>query len=406
LLGRRFFKDRHNPQAQKRWLERLGIYASPPPPPGGIWIHAVSVGEFLAVVSLIRNCQIHFPNKPIIITTTTPTAAAQVDRIFSNQVIQVYFPYDLPWIVKRFLNHFKPAIGLIVETELWPNLFSVCQQMQVPVFIINACLSMRSLKGYQRCKILSGAMMDRIQTVCAQSEQEGARFVSLGLKADHLSITGNLKFDQTLPIGIIEKGHTLRTQWGLHRPVWIAASTHPGEENIILNTFKQLRQTVVDLLLVIAPRHPDRSSDVIQMIQDAGYEPVRRSHSAVPNLNTAVYLIDTLGELNLFYSASDIAFVGGSFVPIGGHNVLEPALFAVPIVVGPSMFNCLEVMAPLKAVGGLVQVQDEAQLTTAVAAWLSAPTTRRKAGLKAQQVLEENRGAVSKTIACMQVLLQ
>jgi 3-deoxy-D-manno-octulosonic-acid transferase len=324
-----------------------------------------------------------------------------VQRVFGDQVIHVYFPYDLSLFIQGFLKHFKPAIALIMETELWPNLLWVCEKSRVPVLIINACLSLRSLGGYQRFKILSAAMMNRITRVCAQTEEEGERFLSLGLKPDRLCITGNLKFDQLLPVGIGEQSQVLREQWGSHRLVWIVASTHQREEAIILEIFKILRESFSDLLLVIAPRHPDRCLEVANLIRAVGYEPVIRSMAQVPHMETAVYLVDTLGELNLFYSASDVAFVGGRLVPNGGHNVLEPALFAVPILVGPYMFNCLEVMNPLKNVGALVQISDQAGLMSALATWLSDPVARKQAGLQAQHIVEENRGAVSKTIACI-----
>lgn len=406
LLGRRLFKDRRNAQERKRWLERFGVYSQAFSQSGSIWIHAVSVGEFLAVLSLVRACKAHFPDRPIIITTTTPTAAAQVQRVLGDQVVHAYFPYDLIFVMCRFLNHFKPAIALIVETELWPNLLWVCEKNHLPVLVINACLSQRSLRGYQRFKILSTAMMNRINKVCAQTEEEGSRFLSLGLKPDRLCITGNLKFDQLLPVGIGEQSQVLREQWGRYRPVWIAASTHRGEEAIILQVFKTLGKTFPDLLLVLAPRHPERCSEVKKMIHEAGYEPLIRSTATLPHLDTAVYLVDTLGELNLFYSASDVAFVGGSLVPVGGHNVLEPALFAVPILVGPYMFNCLEVVSPLKNVGALVQIPDQAGLMSALATWLSDPVGRKQAGLEAQRIVEENRGAVLKTLDCIQNLLQ
>lgn len=248
--------------------------------------------------------------------------------------------------------------------------------------------------------------MNRIHKVCAQTEEEGARFLSLRLNPDRLCITGNLKFDQLFPVGIGEQSQVLREQWGSDRAVWIVASTHRNEEAIILQVFRVLRESFADLLLVIAPRHPERFLEVAKLIRESGYEPVIRSTAQVPHAETAVYLVDTLGELNLFYSASDVAFVGGSLVPIGGHNVLEPALLAVPILVGPYMFNCLEVMNPLKNVGALIQISDQAGLVRALVTWLSDPVARKQAGLNAQRIVEENRGAVSKTLACIQSLLQ
>ncbi len=405
LVIRRWFKDRHYPDARPRWSEYLGLYKKPSPPPGGVWIHAVSFGEFVAVLPFIRACLAQFPDRSIIVTTTTPTASRQVTKTLGHLVSHVYFPYDLPFCMSRFLKWSRPAIALIVETELWPNCLIACEKSKIPVLIISGCLSLRSYQGYKRFKPLIQGMLNRIQKVCAQSKRDANRFVDLGLKTDRLIITGNMKFDQTLPEGAIEQGMALRAYWGVSRPVLMAVSTHDGEEEALLRVFRTLKGSFPDLILVIAPRHPERFDSVHQLIVRENFVVVRRSLNQSPRAQTEVYLADTMGELNRLYSAADVVFVGGSLVPIGGHNVLEPALVGVPILVGPYMDNALESMQLLAKVGALVQAHDTAALISATATWLGDPLARSQAGVAAKAVVEQNRGALQRTLACVEEIL-
>ena len=405
LVLRRWLKDRPYPDARGRWLEYLGFYKQPALPPGGVWIHAVSFGELVAVLPFIRACLKRFPTKTIIVTTTTPTASAHLRKTLGTSVAHVYFPYDVPFCMNRFLGWSRPAIALIVETELWPNCLVACEKSAVPVLIISACLSLRSWRGYQRCKPLIRGMLDRVHTVCAQSKRDADRFFSLGLKTDRLMISGNIKFDQTLPEGAIEQGLALRAHWGTSRPVLMAASTHAREEEALLSAFEALRSSFSDLMLVIAPRHPERFDSVYALVLQKSFSVARRSLAQIPGVDTAVYLADTLGELNRLYSAADIVFVGGSLVPIGGHNVLEPALVGVPVMVGPHMEDTFESMQLLQKAGALIQVHDTAALVSAVATWLGDPLARKQAGIAAQAVVERNRGALDKTLACVEAVL-
>ncbi len=416
LCLRRWIKDRpYTKQASSkisgsrcfaaRWPERFGVYQAPRMPVGTLWIHAVSVGELLAAIPLIQACQLRFPDRSILVTTTTPTASIQAQKILGPHVAHVYFPYDLPSVMQRFLKWARPDLCMILETELWPNCLNRCIALGVPVLLINACLSLRSLRGYQACAPLSRAMMRGLTQVCVQSEREAAHFLSLGLSPDRIVVSGNIKFDKPLPTDIVAQGGALRRAWGAQRCVWIAASTHPGEEELLLKVFAALRQSFPDLLLILVPRHPDRAEAILKMVYQSGFEAVLRTHSIEPGPETVVYLVDTLGELLTFYSAADLAFVGGSFVPIGGHNVLEPAAIGIPMIVGPHMHNTLDSMAVLQQTAALVQVQDESALMAAVATWLGDPVRRKEAGAEGKKVVAHHRGALEKSLACVEALL-
>jgi 3-deoxy-D-manno-octulosonic-acid transferase len=299
--------------------------------------------------------------------------------------------------MQRLLTIYAPKILILIETELWPNCLSVCKRNHIPVAIINGRLSPHSVRGYQWLGVVIKQMLDNVDLVCAQSERDGAHFIKLGLDPKRLAVHGNIKFDLILKEGIEEQGRALRKTWGNDRLVFIAASTHAGEEEQILTVFREIQTHVHDLLLIIVPRHPERFPAVAEMIGKNGFSYVQRSTADSPSEKTQVYLGDTMGELNLLYSASDVAFVGGSLVAIGGHNVLEPAALSVPVVVGPYMHNFVEITDILLRAKGLIQVADQQALITAVSYWLSHPQDRKKAGENAKAVVEMNRGAVNKT---------
>jgi 3-deoxy-D-manno-octulosonic-acid transferase len=396
LLLRLLWKSRGNPAYRRHWAERFGFFKAPAKT-GGLWVHAVSVGETMAAVPLIREFQKRFPDLPIVITSTTPTGRACAKSIFKDEVFQVYFPYDLSSCIQRFLKNLQPKLLVVMEKELWLNCFSICRQQLVPIYIVNASLSRHSLKGYQRFKTLIRGLLECMTMVFAQSETDADRFLELGVEQKHLMITGNMKFDIAIQEALETAGKQYRAGFS-NRPVWIAASTHIGEEEQILVAFRQVLEQVNNALLILVPRHPERFGSVATLIEQQGYTAVKRTSGLPVTENTQVLLGDTMGELTFFYALSDVAFVGGSLVAVGGHNTLEPAALGVPVIVGPHVHNCMDITKLLLEAGGLLQVSDSDGLAHAVLRWFSAPDKRQVAGEAAKSVVEKNRGAVKKIV--------
>jgi 3-deoxy-D-manno-octulosonic-acid transferase len=359
------------------------------------WIHAVSVGEVEAAVPLIRALQ---ARERVLLTTTTPTGSARVRALFGNSLTHVYLPYDLPDVVRRFLDGYRPRMAIFMETEIWPNLFAGCGRRAIPLYIVNARLTEKSARGYRRLRGLVAATLAHVATVCAQSQADAARFVLLGLPEERLAVTGNLKFDLTVPEDLPEQGRTLRANLFGRRPVWIAASTHAGEEEQVLEAFLSLRRDYPDLLLLLAPRHPERSPEIRALCQKRELNCVARSAGTPCTPGTAVFILDTLGELKLFYAAADIAFIGGSLVPAGGHNVLEPAALGMPILFGPLMHNFAEISRKLLTDEGAIQIHSHTELAEQVSRLLADATARRQLGEKARLFLDANRGALAVTL--------
>lgn len=406
-----FWRGRKNPDYRQRWAERLGIF-KPPAWTGAVWIHAVSFGEAIAAISIIKAFQKQYPEIPLVITTTTPTGSKQIQTQLMgashsqpNNLFHVYFPYDLPWTFTRFLKRLRPRLCVIMETELWPNCLQVCRKFKLPVIIANARLSFQSMKKYQWIKPIMREMLSSLACVAAQSQRDGEHYLSLGLPPQQLQIMGNVKYDLTLPEGLTEQASIWRAHWGQNRPVFIAASTHAPEEEEILKAFVKIKEQHKDTLLIIVPRHRHRFSDVADKIRQQGFSLVTRSSGVLPDASTEVFLGDTMGEMLLFYAVSDIAFVGGSFAPVGGHNTLEPSAFGVPSIVGPHVHNFTEITATLKAAGALQQVQDGEALVAVVNDWLNQPEKRRQAGDQGKKTVAENRGAIQKLLGLMQPYL-
>ncbi|MBL4865422.1 MAG: lipid IV(A) 3-deoxy-D-manno-octulosonic acid transferase [Pseudomonadales bacterium] len=309
-----------------------------------IWVHAVSVGETLAAVPVIERLLERYPDEDILVTTMTPTGSERVKAVFGERVYHVYAPYDLPGAVKRFVRRYNPRLLIVMETELWPNIIHYSHQAGCPSIIANARLSARSAAGYKKLSRLTQLMLAEISLLAAQAKPDAQRFLSLGLKPSQLTVTGSIKFDLAIDENLKIASLKTREQWGKGRLVFIAASTHVGEDEQILAVFDKLKASFPSLLLVIVPRHPERFDTVAQMIETHGFNMARRSlHDAEDNeklmAGVDVLLGDTMGELLLLYGASDVAFVGGSLVSTGGHNVLEPLAYGVPAIVGPHMFN-------------------------------------------------------------------
>ena len=401
-LLRLYWRGRQDPGHRRRWRERLGLI--PTLPAGGLWVHAVSVGETRAALPLIRALLERYPDWPLLVTTTTLTGSRQVREALGEQVQHVYAPYDLPGAVARFLRQTRPRLAVIMETELWPNLLRQCAVAGIPTLIANARLSERSARGYARIRGLTAPMLRDITLIAAQAEADAERFRALG--AHHVQVTGNLKYDLALPNDLPEQGRRLRRErLGENRPVWIAASTHAGEDEQVLEAFATLRAHWPELLLLLVPRHPERFDSVAALCQQRGLSVIRRSEQRPCASDTAVFLGDSMGELLLFYAAADLVFVGGSLVPTGGHNVLEPALLGLPVLFGPHMFNFTEAGERLLEADAAWRVADAAELAAQVDRLLTDSALRQNAGQRGQAVVERHRGALAALLDCIRMLL-
>ena len=401
-LLRLYWRGRHDAGHRRRWRERLGFF--PPLPSGCLWVHAVSLGETRAALPLIRALLERYPDQPLLVTTTTLTGSRQVREALGERVLHVYAPYDLPGAVRRFLRQTRPRLAVIMETELWPNLLRQCAVAGIPTMIANARLSERSARGYARIRRLTASMLRDVTLIAAQAEADADRFRALG--APRVEVTGNLKYDLSLPDDLPERGWQLRRELlGEERRVWIAASTHAGEDEPILAALALLRPRWPELLLLLVPRHPERFDGVAALCRQQGCKLVRRSEQRACAPDTAVFLGDTMGELLLFYAAADLAFVGGSLVDTGGHNVLEPALLGLPVLFGPHMFNFTEASQRLLAAEAAWQVTDAAALATAVDRLLADPELRRTVGQRGRAVVERHRGALAALLDGVETLL-
>ncbi|MBQ0213189.1 lipid IV(A) 3-deoxy-D-manno-octulosonic acid transferase [Proteus vulgaris] len=397
---RLLLRSRKAPAYRKRWGERYG-FCKGKVVPQGILLHSVSVGETLAAVPLVRALRHHYPDLPITVTTMTPTGSERVRSAFGDDVYHVYLPYDLPGSVNRFLKTVDPKLVIIMETELWPNLISKLHQRKIPLIIANARLSERSAAGYQKLGSFVKTMLQKITLIAAQNQEDGERFIELGLKRSHLHVTGSLKFDISVTPELAARAVALRRQWAAHRPVWIATSTHEGEETIILETHKKLLTQFPQLLLILVPRHPERFPKAEQLTRDAGLKYTLRSTDAVPDAQTQVVIGDTMGELMLLYGIADLAFVGGSLVERGGHNPLEAAAHAIPVIMGPHTFNFKNICAKLDQAEGLITVTDSESMATAIASLLNDEDYRRYYGRHAVEVLHENQGALLRLLTLL-----
>ncbi|WP_130619275.1 lipid IV(A) 3-deoxy-D-manno-octulosonic acid transferase [Dyella amyloliquefaciens] len=394
------YRDYH-----KRWRERFGFFDAPGFS-GSLWVHAVSVGEVNAAEPLIKALRNDYPNAPLVVTTVTPTGSERVRQLFGDSVFHVYLPYDLPFAVTRFLRRVRPRLAIIVETEIWPNLYFACRNRGIPLMIVNARLSERSLRGYKPMGGLVARALSCVSQIAAQSRTDAARYRELGADPEKIVVTGNLKFDMPVPYDAELKGDELRHQWGHLRPAWIAGSTHEGEELPVLEAHLEVLTRWPDALLLIAPRHPERFKLVENSARSLGFTVGTRSADRVPSASHQVFVIDAMGELMPFYAASNLAFVGGSLVPIGGHNVLEPAALSTPVLVGPHTFNFEEITLTLIQEGGAMRVNSAEELGTHVLQLLRDEPRRDRMGMVARIVFDSERGAVKRVMGMIDRLLQ
>ena len=382
-----------------RWNERYAqLDALPALPPGALWVHAVSVGEVNAAIPLVNALRQRHPGRPLLITTITPTGSARVRALWGDAVHHVYLPYDLHGMVRRFLERVRPALAVVIETELWPNLFVACARAEVPVVIANARLSERSLRGYRWMGPLIRLALSGVRLIAAQSEADAARFRVLAGDQVRIEVTGNLKFDQPLPQASRDEALGWR-QACAGRPVWVAASTHADEEAAVLEAHRRLLAGHPSALLLWAPRHPERFGPVAARIGEAGLSLRRRQVERSPDGQCQVFLIDSLGELPGFLAAGDVAFVGGSLCDVGGHNLLEPASLGLPVLSGPHTFNFAEITALLREVDALEIVADAEQLAAAIDGLWKQPERARARGRAGRQRIDRERGALARTLA-------
>lgn len=410
IVLRLLWRSRRAPAYRRRIGERFGWFGedggiSVPGQGDGIWVHAVSVGETIAAAPMIRRLQERYPSARIVVTTMTPTGSERVRALFGDSVDHVYAPYDVPDCIARFLNRTRPQLAIIVETELWPNTIHACAAHGIPLLVANARLSARSARGYRRLRALAEPMMAELTRVVAQNAADGERFVELGLPRERLRVSGSIKFDLALEPELRERAAEIRAGWGAERLVWIAASTHEGEESIALEAHRRLRARHPDALLVLVPRHPERFGPVAALVERMGLHVQRRSAGRPLDADTAVLLGDTMGELLCLYGCADIAFVGGSLIPRGGHNMLEPAAWGLPLITGHSDFNFREISALLQQADALAQVADVGELAAQLQALAADPMQRSRCGAAARQVVDANRGALDKLMAEIEALL-
>ncbi|WP_085685262.1 MULTISPECIES: lipid IV(A) 3-deoxy-D-manno-octulosonic acid transferase [unclassified Pseudomonas] len=397
---RLWLRSRKAPAYAKRIGERFS-YGMPALQPGGIWVHAVSVGESIAAAPMIRALLQRYPQLPITVTCMTPTGSERIHAMFADEprIQHCYLPYDLPCAAARFLDRVQPKLAVIMETELWPNHIHQCAKRAIPVALANGRLSERSAKGYGRFSKLTAPMLAEMSLFAVQTEAEAQRFRDLGARPETVEVTGSIKFDLTIDPQLLQRAAELRGQWqAQERPVWIAASTHEGEDDVVLNAHRRLLANHPDALLILVPRHPERFNSVFELCQREGFATVRRSTGANVDAQTSVLLGDTMGELLFLYALADSAFVGGSLVPNGGHNLLEPAALAKPVISGPHLFNFLDIAAQLRSAGALAEVDDAEGLATEVQRLFELPRDAQRMAEAGLSVMRRNQGALQRLL--------
>ena len=398
VVARLWWRGRRAPAYRQRIAERFGRFEQHVAH-GGIWVHAVSVGEVIAAAPLVRALQQRHPAIGITVTTMTPTGSERVRALFGNAVCHVYAPYDLPCSIARFLHRVQPRLLIVIETELWPNTIHACAARGIPVLLANARLSEKSARGYRRFGAVTAPMLRALSKVVAQHADDGRRFVELGLTPQKLAISGSIKFDIALDAELLARAARTRSEWrGAGRFIWIAASTHAGEDEVVLQAHRLLRARISDALLILVPRHPERFNDAAALVAGHGLGLVRRSVTRRVPGDIAVLLGDTMGELLFLYGCVDCAFVGGSLVARGGHNMLEPAAWGLPILTGPSDFNFREISALLQREQALIVIDDAQALAQQLIQLASDTTQRQRRGAAASRVVADNRGALVKLL--------
>ncbi|EPT2694371.1 lipid IV(A) 3-deoxy-D-manno-octulosonic acid transferase [Vibrio vulnificus] len=388
----------NKPKFGKRWKEHFGITPTLDGQNQPLWIHAVSVGESLAAIPLIKAIKEKTPDQVIVVTTTTSTGAEQIAKL-GNLVEHRYMPIDFAFAVRGFLKAINPAKMLIIETELWPNTLATVHKANIPIIVVNARLSEKSQQNYAKVQPLFNLIHPCLGKVLCQSQADADRFAKLGIPTNKLSVTGSIKFDIHISDEIKHQGAELRTLLGQQRPVWIAASTHKGEDEQVLDAHRQVLETHPNALLILVPRHPERFDSVFELCQTQGFETVRRTQAHSIADSTQVYLGDTMGEMLVLLGAADVCFMGGSLVgdKVGGHNVLEPAALGVPVIIGPSYYNFKEITEELLA-ENCISVNTADTLPTSLGELFDDPDHREKLITNASKVVKCNQGSLQHTM--------
>ncbi len=416
------WRARRQPEYLRHWGERFGFFAAVTCPQSGIpgmqsqpaptiWLHAVSVGETRAAQPLVAALRERYPEHRILFTHMTPTGRATSEALFGDSVERIYLPYDTPWAMRRFLRHYRPQFGLIMETELWPNLIAACRNAGVPLCLVNARLSQRSAKRYASFPALTRGALQSLAAIGAQSADDAARLTALGARS--VTVTGNIKFDIEAPAEQLELGRELRARCG-SRPIWLAASTREGEEALILEAWRKalhgtgpiVMQSGIPLrdgaggtaLLVIVPRHPQRFDEVARLAAERGFALQRRSENAAVAAATQVLIGDSMGEMFAFYAAADIAFIGGSLLDFGSQNLIEAAACGTPVLIGPSTRNFADAAREAVACGAARTIVDAGDLVRQVLALLADDASRRAMGAEGRAFAERHRGATVRTL--------
>ena len=407
-LVRLLWRSRRAPAYRERWAERIGLFPRQrrAQMQSEIWVHAVSVGEVQAAQPLIRHLLSAEPPRSVMVTTTTPTGARRLHELFGDRVKHCYTPLDAPGIMRRFLDAVAPKLVLVLETEVWPNMLLTCEIKGVPVILANARLSARSARGYARFRSFAATVMKRFAVIAAQTDDDAGRFEDLGVPSDRIAVTGSIKFDIRLPASLPDQAEVMRRGWGCNRPVWVAASTHEGEDEPVLAAHGLILARYPGALLVLVPRHPERFDRVASLVQRQGFSLARRSQGQMVTPRTQVYLGDTMGELTAMLAAADAAFIGGSLVPIGGHNALEAAAVGIPVAIGSEVFNFAAITELLVREGAAVQVDGAETLAACMMGWLGDATERTRIGENGLRVVERNRGAIDRLLRLVEDQLE
>ncbi|TVO35949.1 lipid IV(A) 3-deoxy-D-manno-octulosonic acid transferase [Vibrio algivorus] len=402
------YKSKPNkPKFGSRWKEHFGV--TPPlenQSQAPVWIHTVSVGETIAATPFIRALKQKYPNIPIVITTTTSTGAEQAAKL-SDIAEHRYMPLDLPFAIKGFIRKVRPQAMLIMETELWPNTLHYVAKANIPITVINARLSERSANRYQKFQSVFDLFAQNLSKILCQHSDDAKRFIELGMNEKNVHITGSLKFDISVSDSVISEGRSLRQQLGKNRPIWVAASTHQGEDEQVLTSHRQLLQTYPDALLILVPRHPERFNTVHQLCQKEGFKISRRTEKADNLQQAQVYLANTMGEMMVLLASSDVCFMGGSLIgeKVGGHNLLEPAALGLPCITGPSFYNFADITQQLTDAGACFVCPNQAELTKTLVQLFQDSLMRQQCKAKALAVIAQNTGAVERSIEFIKPLL-
>jgi 3-deoxy-D-manno-octulosonic-acid transferase len=404
VIGMEAWKALWNPDYRGRLGQRLG-FSGPEPPEPCLWVHGVSVGEVQAAAALIQSLRKLFPGVPVVVTTVTPTGEQRARALFGDTVHHCYLPYDLPGAVRRFLDRMRPRVAIIMETEIWPTLFHTLGSRGVPLVMASARVSTRSVDRYRRMASLFRKTLSHGILIGAQTAADAERFRVIGAAPGRVRVTGNVKFDMEIPAESVMAGRAFRERCAAGRPVWIAGSTHEGEEEAVLAAHALVRERHPAALLILVPRHPQRFDSVRSLLRRRGVQYAQRSTGEEPARDQAVFLLDTLGELQMFYAAADVAFVAGSLVPVGGHNLLEPAVLGLPMLSGPHNHNAQDVAGLFEQCGALRIVRSKEDLALRIGEWFDDPQRAQADGERGRQAVAASRGAVAQLVAMVAPLL-